>query len=228
MPLSKFTRTAAEALRGPFAVECDVVWPDTYRVGGTVPGEDARDANSQDDRGRQDVRRRAIELLPETLVLLAAAESLMEDADDRGEFAGDDETARRGLALLRGAREVLRSINAAAAPHELEPVDAPPEEFRAWLVEKGPYAPAGMLLSPSLNPVALFLEQKYGGEVRVEDGVVTLPGDAGRRWTLPYMDTLLWLLGRTHHNLVGGPGALRALDEVLAGLHDGGQAPLPL
>ena len=228
MSRMELTPAAAEALKGPFSVDYDDGWPDRYGISGQVPGEDDEENTADDERGRHDVRRRAIELLPQTLALLSLAQDLMLDADDRGELDDEDDTSRRGFALLEGAREILGSINAAAAPHEIEPVDAPPEEFRAWLVGRGPYAAAGMLLSPTLNPLALFLEEKHGGEVRVDKGIVDLPNGAGRRRTLPYMDAFLWVLGRTQHNLVGGGAALHSLDEVLAGKHGDGPLSLPL
>lgn len=214
------TPAAAEALAGPFSVEYHDNWPDMYSVSGTVPGEEEEENTVDDERGRHDVRRRAIELLPEALSLIALAHALMLDADDRGELDWDDRTSLDSRKLFEGTRALLDSINAAAAPHELEPVDAPPQEFREWLREVEMH-PAGLPDSPTLNPVALFLEHKHGGPVRVEDGIVHLTNDIRRR-TLPYMDRFLWLVGRVYGGPISGEVAMGLLDEVLAGIHHDG------
>lgn len=220
------TPAAAEALAGPFSVEYHDNWPDMYSISGTVPGEDEEENTVDDERGRHDVRRRAIELLPEALSLIALAHALMLDADDRGELDADDQTSLDSRKLFEGTRTLLDSINAAAAPHELEPVDAPPQEFRQWLQEVEMH-PVGMPDSPTLNPVALFLEQKHGGPTRVEDGIVRL-ADETRKRTLPYMDRFLSIIGRVYRGPISGKGAMGFLDEVLAGIHHDGQAELPL
>ncbi len=221
------TPAASEALAGPFAVEYHDNWPDHYHVSGQVPGEDDEENTVDDERGRHDVRRRAIELLPEMVSLLALARSLMIDADDRGELDWDDETSIAAQKLLDGTGEVLDSINAAAAPHELEPLDVPPERFRAWLIEVGIH-PVGMPDSPTLNPVALFLEETHGRPIRVENCIVRLP-DGTKRRTLPYMDGFLWVVGRVFGGPIRGGDAVRFLDGVLSGAYElDGQAKLPL
>jgi hypothetical protein len=220
------TPAAAEALAGPFSVEYHDNWPDMYSVSGHVPGEDEEENTVDDERGRHDVRRRAIELLPEALALLKLAHALMLDADDRGELDADDQTSVDSRKLFLGTRALLDSINAAAAPHEIEPVGVRPQDFRAWLQEVGMH-PAGLPDSPYLNPVALFLEQKHGGPTCVEDGIVHL-ADATKKRTLPYMDRFLSLIGRVCGGPISGTGAMGLLDEVLAGTHHDGQAELPL
>jgi hypothetical protein len=209
------TPAAAEALAGPFSVAYDDYWRDQYTVRGAAPGEDGEERTTEDERGRHDVRRHAIELLPDAVALLALARSLLLDADDRGELDWDDETSLASRRLLEGIKEVFDSINAAAAPHELELLDVPPEEFRRWLMAKK-YQPVGFPDSPVLNPIALHLEEKHGGETHVKDGIARLP-DGTKRLTLPYVDSFLQELRRAHGEgeLIGPATALRLLDEVL-------------
>lgn len=221
------TPAAAEALAGPFSVEHHDNWPDMYHISGNVPGEDEEENTVDDERGRHDVRRRAIELLPEALSLITLAHALMLDADDRGELDADDQTSLDSRKLFEGTRALLDSINAAAAPHELEPVDASPEEFRQWVAEQPEGLSVGLPHDPTLNPVALFLRHKHGGLVRVEDGIVHLANGARRR-TLPYMDRFLRLVKERYAGPIRTKGAVGLLDEILTGIHDNGQAELPL
>ncbi len=222
------TPAATEALAGPFSVTYDDYWPDEYTVRGAAPGEAAEEKTTDDERGRYDVRRRAIELLPDAVSLLALAHSLVLEADDRGELDGDDETSLASRRLLEGTSQILDSINAAAAPHELEPVNAPPERFRAWLLEVGMH-PVGMPDCPTLNPISLFLEETHGRPTRVENGIVRLP-DGTKRRTLPYMDGFLWVVGGVCGGPIRGASAVEFLDGVLAGAYDelDAQAKLPL
>ena len=231
MPEPKLTRAAEEALRGPFTVEYHDSWVDHYHISGSVPGEDDQENTSDDELGRHDVRRRAIELLPEVPPLVALAHSLMIDASDRGELEGDDETSRKGRDLLAGAAGFFDALNAAAEPHEMEELDAPPEEFRSWLVGYGPVR-VGHADDPVCNPFSVFLEERHGGRVRIEHGVVRLHDDGPepvRKRTPPYLDSFLWVLERTRGSApVHGASAARVLDDVLAGAHEGLAEPTQL
>lgn len=214
------TPAAFRALEGPLHVEYHDDWPDTYSVDGQVPSEDEQEWMSEDQTGRHDVRRRAISLLPEALCALALCRDLLVDLDDLGELdetdgeTGEpDHTSRRGRRALEEIARLFADINVAAAPYELEEVEGSAEGFRAWLSGKG-LVSVGLPDSPTLNPVALFLEQKHGVPVWVEDGVVRL-GHATRKRTQPYMDRFLWTIGRVYGGPVSAPGALRILDLVL-------------
>lgn len=115
MPEQKLTRAAEEALRGPFTVEYHDNWPDMYHISGQVPGEDDEENTCDDDRGRHDVRRRAVELLPEIPRLMALAHSLMIDAQDRAELENEDETSEKARELLAGAAAFFAAVNAVEA-----------------------------------------------------------------------------------------------------------------
>lgn len=192
---------AAETLKGPFAVESSGSSPVCYSV-------DARN-HAEKAEGRQDVMRRAIELLPDLVSLVMIAHDVLADAQERGELgaAGADASAQ-AQEFLALAPETIAAINAAAPPVGLEPVHAPECCFRLWLEGQGEHV-VGLPRDPRMNAVAQYLSETRRVNARVAAGVVDL-GPSGKHSTLPYMD--LFLLRADSAGPLRANQALRLLD----------------
>jgi hypothetical protein len=108
--LPQLNEAARAALEGPWRVDYHGSYPDHYLVGGQVPGEGDQE-HPDEDPLRHEVRRSAVELVPEMLGLLGETHALLLDAADRGEFNTNDETAHRGMSVMVGIERVFREIN---------------------------------------------------------------------------------------------------------------------